>query len=147
MPIFVVYPVEPKVLKQILDALGEPRDLEVGVSVRDERLKELFKLDEVKWFTIQCTCRPKAERVLELYREYYEGYVNVCKGAILQVNERPRTISHFKAKWYVDGLSAEFDGFKLKIHSRGNVGKAIEIIQLFKERTIDVEIDLSSKEV
>ena len=84
MPMFVIYPAKPEVLKQILDALGEPRDLEVGVSVRDERLKELFKLDEVKWFTIQCTCRPKAERVLELYREYYEGYVNVSKGAILQ---------------------------------------------------------------
>jgi|GEM_PF-1872509 len=147
MPIFVVYPAEPEVLKQILDVFGEPRDLEVRISIRDERLKELFKLDEVKWFTIQCTCRPKAERVLELYREYYEDYVNVSKGAILQVNESPRTISHFKAKWYVNGLSAEFDGFKLKICSRGNVSKAVEILQLFKEKTIDMEIDLSSKEI
>ena len=121
--------------------------MEVGVSVRDERLKELFKLDEVKWFTIQYTCRPKAERVLELYREYYEDYVNVSKGAILQVNEKPRTISHFKAEWYVDGLSAEFDGFKLKICSQGNVSKAVEILQLFKNRAIDVEVDLSSKEI
>ena len=147
MPMFVIYPAEPEVLKQILDVFGEPRDLEVGISIRDERLKELFKLDEVKWFTIQCTCRPKAERVLELYKEYYENYVNVSKGAILQTNERPRTISHFKAEWYVDGLSAEFDGFKLKICSRGNVSKAIEILQLFKNRAIDVEVDLSSREV
>ena len=147
MPMFVIYPAEPEVLKQILDALGEPRDLEVRISIRDERLKEIFKLEEVKWFTIQCTCRPKAERVLELYKEYYEGYVNVSKGAILQINERPRTISHFKAKWYVDGLSAEFDGFKLKIYSRGDVRKAIEILQLFKNRAIDVEVDLSSKEI
>ena len=147
MPMFVVYPAKPEVLKRILDALGEPKDLEVRISIRDERLKELFKLEEVKWFTIQCTCRPKAERVLELYREYYEDYVNVSKGAILQVNEKPRTISHFKAKWYVDGLSAEFDGFKLKICSQGNVSKAVEILQLFKEKTIDMEIDLSSKEI
>ena len=147
MPMFAIYPAEPEVLKQILDALGEPRDLEVRISIRDERLKELFKLEEVKWFTIQCTCRPKAERVLELYREYYEDYVNVSKGAILQVNEKPRTISHFKAKWYVDGLSAEFDGFKLKICSRGDVSKAIEILQLFKNRAIDVEVDLSSEEI
>ncbi|RLE78724.1 MAG: hypothetical protein DRJ51_09040 [Thermoprotei archaeon] len=147
MPMFAIYPAEPEVLKQILDVFGEPRDLEVRISIRDERLKELFKLDEVKWFTIQCTCRPKAERVLELYREYYEGYVNVSKGAILQVNERPRTISHFKAKWYVDDLSAEFDGFKLKICSQGNVSKAIKILQLFKNRAIDVEVDLSSEEI
>ena len=147
MPMFVIYPAKPEVLKQILDALGEPRDLEVEISIRDERLKELFKLDGVKWFTIQCTCRPKAERVLELYREYYEVYVNVSKRAILQVNEKPRTISHFKAKWYVDSLSAEFDGFKLKICSQGNVSKAIEILQLFKNRAIDVEVDLSSKEI
>ncbi|RLE64812.1 MAG: hypothetical protein DRN53_00545 [Thermoprotei archaeon] len=71
----------------------------------------------------------------------------MSKGAILQINERPRTISHFKAKWYVDGLSAEFDGFKLKIYSRGDVRKAIEILQLFKNRAIDVEVDLSSKEI
>jgi len=127
--------------------LGEPRDLEVRISIRDERLKEIFKLEEVKWFTIQCTCRPKAERVLELYREYYEDYVNVSKGAILQVNEKPRTISHFKAKWYVNGLSAEFDGFKLKICSQGNVSKAVEILQLFKNRAIDMEVDLSNKEI
>ncbi len=147
MPIFVVYPVEPKVLKQILDVLGEPEDLEVGVSVRDEKLKELFKLDEVERFTIQYTCKPKAERVLELYREYYEGYMNISKEVKVQVSEKLRTVSHFKAKWYVDGLSAEFDGFKLKMSSQENVSKAIEIVQLFKERTINMEIDLSSKEV
>ena len=147
MPIFVVYPVEPKVLKQILDVLGEPEDLEVGVSVRDEKLKELFKLDEVERFTIQYTCKPKAERVLELYREYYEDYVNMSKGVRAQVSERLRTVSHFRTKWYVDGLSAEFDGFKLKMSSQENVSKAIEIVQLFKERTINMEIDLSSKEV
>ena len=48
MPMFVIYPAEPEVLKQILDALGEPRDLEVRISIRDERLKEIFKLEEVK---------------------------------------------------------------------------------------------------
>ena len=117
------------------------------VSIRDKRLKELFKPDEVKWFTIQYTCKPKTESVLELYREFYEGYVNMSKGVRTQVSERLRTVSHFRAKWYVDGLSAEFDGFKLKISNRGNISKAVEIVQLFKERTIDVEIDLSSKEV
>ena len=147
MPMFVVYPAKPEVLKQILDALGEPRYLEVGVSVRDERLRELFKPDEVERFTIQYTCRPNAERVLELYREYYEGYVNVSKGVRTRVSGRLRTVLHFKAEWYVDGLSVEFDGFKLKMSSRENVSKAVEIIQLFKERTIDVEVDLSSKEL
>ena len=145
MPLFIVYPVNPKVLKKILDALGEPSDLEVGVSVKDERLKELIKPDEAELFTIQYTCKPKAERVLELYREYYEDYVNLSKGVRAQVSEKLRTISYFKAKWYVDGLLAEFNGFKLKIHSRGNIGKAIEIIQLFKEKTINMEIDLSSR--
>jgi len=145
MPLFIVYPVNPEVLKKILDALGEPSDLEVGVSVKDEKLKELIKPDEAELFTIQYTCKPKAERVLELYREYYEDYVNLSKGVRAQVSEKLRTISHFKAKWYVDGLLAEFNGFKLKIHSRGNIGKAIEIIQLFKEKTINMEIDLSSR--
>ena len=145
MPLFIVYPVNPKVLEKILDALGEPSDLEVGVSVKDERLKELIKPDEAELFTIQYTCKPKAERVLELYREYYEDYVNLSKGVRAQVSEKLRTISYFKAKWYVDGFLAEFNGFKLKIHSRGNIGKAIEIIQLFKEKTINMEIDLSSR--
>ena len=147
MPIFIVYPAEPEVLKQVIDALGEPRDLEVGFSVRDERLRELFKPDGVEWITIQYTCKPKAERALELYREFYEDYVSVGKGVRTQVSDRLRTVSRFKARWYVDGLSAEFDGFKLKIRSRGNVSKAVEIIQLFGERAIGIDIDLSNKEV
>ncbi len=145
MPMFIVYPAEPIVLKKILDALGEPRELEVGISVRDESLKDLIKPDEADLFTIQYTSRPKAERVLELYREYYEGYVNIGKGVEAQIGEKPRMITHFKAEWYVDGLSAEFDGFKLKMYGRGDVGKIVEAIQLFKERAINVEVNLSSK--
>ena len=73
--------------------------------------------------------------------------MSTSKKVKMYASERLRTVSHFRVKWYVNGLSAEFDGFKLKMSSQENVSKTFEIVQLFKERTIDVEIDLSSKEV
>lgn len=146
MPLFVVYPAKPAVLKLLFDVLGEPKGVEVGVSVRDEVLRELLKLDDVDRLTIQCYLRPTAERALELYREYYESYVGVVKMERPHVKEEPRAVSSFKASWCIDGLSAEFDGFKLKIRVRGNVEKATEIAQLLKERDISVEIDLSDME-
>ena len=40
------------------------------------------------------------------------------------------------------------NGWTVKdICSRGNMSKAIEILQLFKNRAIDVEVDLSSEEI
>ncbi|MGB9716971.1 MAG: hypothetical protein ACPL4E_00825 [Thermoproteota archaeon] len=41
----------------------------------------------------------------------------------------------------------EFNGFRLRMNAWGNLDKAIEIIQFFKERTINVEVDLSREEV
>jgi hypothetical protein len=146
MPIFVLYPAKPEVLKRIFEVLGEPRDLEVEVLVKDEKFRELFKPDSVERLAIRCSYRPKAERMLELYREYYERYINVCSGVRAQAEGDLRNISHFKAGWYVEGLSAEFDGFKLKLDVRGDVSKAIELIQFFKERTINMEIELSNRE-
>jgi len=142
MPIFVVYPAKPDVLGHMLEVLGEPRDLEVEVSVEDERFKELLE-DEAERFTIRYSYRPKAGRVLELYEKYYKSYISLLDGK--QAGEG-RTISRFRARWYVDGLSAEFDGFELRMDVRENIRKAIELLQIFKERAIKVEIDLSSGE-
>jgi hypothetical protein len=147
MPLFVVYPAKPNILECMLEVLGKPENLEVGVLVRDERFKELFKPNNVERFTIQYSCKPKTERVLELYREYYKSYTDTVEKVKAQTKESLRTISHFKAKWYVDGLSVEFDGFKLKMNVWTNINKAIELIQIFKEKIINIEIDLSCKEV
>lgn len=140
MPLFIIYPIEPKALEQVLEVLGEPRDLEV--EVRDERFKEILKEDEIKHFTIRYSYRPSTERVLKLYKEYYERYVNVKK---LKVQKSLRKVLSFRVRWYVEGLLVEFDGFKLKIGVHGNISKAIELMQLFKEKYMNIEIDLSSR--
>jgi len=145
MPLFVVYPVELDVLKQILDVLGEPRDVEVEVSVEDERLRDVFELGEVDCLTVVCHCKPTVEETLELYREYYEGYVSRIEGRV-HVEERSRAILSLKVSWYIDGLSAEFDGFKLKLGVRGGLKKAVEILKLLRERCISIEVDLSGRE-
>ncbi|MGC8933297.1 MAG: hypothetical protein ACP5LQ_08430 [Candidatus Methanodesulfokora sp.] len=130
MPIFIVYPAKPDVLGHVLEVLGEPRDLEIEVSVKDERFKELLE-DEAERFTIRYSCRSRAERVLELYKKYYKSYISLLDG---NQAEGGKTISGFRARWYVDGLSAEFDGFELRIDVRENIRKAIELIQIFKKK-------------
>jgi len=139
---FTVYPARPDVLEQILNVLGEPSDVVVDFSIRDERLKNILKLDDVKHFTITYHCKLTIERILELYREYYEGYVNRLR---VKVGEkRLRAILSFKATWYIDGFSAEFDGFKLKLNVRGDLEKVIGILKLFRDKSISIEVDLSS---
>ncbi|MGY0287417.1 MAG: hypothetical protein ACUX7D_01425 [Candidatus Methanodesulfokora washburnensis] len=64
MPMYVVYPVEPNLLKQILDLLGKPKIVEVSVSVDDERLRDMLKPDEARSITVQYSCEPEAERAL-----------------------------------------------------------------------------------
>ncbi len=142
---FIVYPAEPGVLKQMLDVLGGCRDVEVEVSIKDERLRGIFKPDDVEHFTVGYHCKPTVERTLELYREYYEGYVSRI-GVEARVGEGMKAILSFKARWYVDGLSAEFDGFKLKLSVRESLEKAVEILKLLRGRSISIEIDLSSRE-
>jgi len=143
MPLFLVYPAESSVLKQLLNVLGEPKSVEVGLSVKGEMFRELLKPDDVSSLTIQYDFKPTAERALELYRKYYESYVNAVKMKRPRVEEKLRTVSHFKASWYIDGLSAEFDGFKLKISVQENIEKTVEIMQLFREMHINMEVDLS----
>jgi len=52
MPIYVVYPAEPNLLKQILDLLGKPKIVEISVSVDDERLRDMLKPDEARSITV-----------------------------------------------------------------------------------------------
>jgi len=145
MPIFVVYPAEPGILKQILDVLGEPRDVKVEVSIKDERLRDIFKPDDVEHFTVEYHCKPTVERTLELYRKYYEGYTSRI-GVKARVEEGLKAILSFKASWYIDGLSVEFDGFKLKLNVRESLERAIEILKHLREKSISIEVDLSGRE-
>jgi len=50
--------------------------------------------------------------------ELYEGYVSMSKEVKVYASERLRTALHFRAKWYVDGFSAEFNCFKPKMSSQ-----------------------------
>jgi|GEM_PF-5049474 hypothetical protein len=59
---------------------------------------------------------------------------------------KPKVISSFKASWYLNDLSVEFDGFSLRMKAEGDLRKAFEIMQLLKGRIIRVEIDLSYPE-
>ncbi|RLG84916.1 MAG: hypothetical protein DRO15_08170 [Thermoprotei archaeon] len=143
MPLFIVYPAKPAILKQIIDVLGEPSDVKVEVSIEDRRLRDVFKPDDVKYFTVAYHCKPAIERTLELYREYYKSYVDRLK--VKAREEKLRTILSFKATWYIDDFSAEFDGFKLKLSVGKSLEKVIEILKLFKDRSISIEVNLSSR--
>jgi hypothetical protein len=143
MPIYVVYPVEPNLLKRILDLLGKPKIVEISVSVDDERLRDMLKPDEARSITVQYSCEPEAEKALDLYREYYESYISISR---FPAERKPKVISSFKASWYLNDLSVEFDGFSLRIKAEGDLRKAFEIMQLLKGRVIRVEIDLSCPE-
>jgi len=51
----------------------------------------------------------------------------MSKEVKVYASERLRTALHFGAKWYVDGFSAEFNGFKPKMSGQ-KVSKAFEIV-------------------
>ncbi|WP_133308301.1 hypothetical protein, partial [Candidatus Methanodesulfokora washburnensis] len=87
--------------------------------------------------TVQYSCEPEAERVLDLYREYYESYIGISR---FPVERKPKVILSFKASWYLNDLSVEFDGFSLRIKAEGDLRKAFEIMQLLEGRIIRVEI-------
>jgi len=144
VPLFIVYPAEPNVLKQVLDVLGEPSDVEVEASIEDEELRKILKLDEMEHLTVKYRCRLTAEKVLELYKEYYEGYVGGTK-AKARVKEGLKATLSFKARWYLDGLSAEFDGFKLRLSVQGSSEKAVEALRMFEGRDVSVEVDLGGR--
>ncbi len=72
MPLFMIYPVNPKVFEKILSVLGEPRELEVSFSAIDEEFKKLFEPDEVEFLT-------KSIRVGQELKEYLNFTKSIMK--------------------------------------------------------------------
>jgi hypothetical protein len=55
---------------------------------------------------------------------------------------KPKVISSFKASWYLNDLSVEFDCFFMRMRAEGDLRKAFEIMQLLRGRIIRVKMDL-----
>jgi len=139
---FVLYPAELETVKQLLNVLGEPRKVELSVLVKDIRLGEVLGTEGQEDFTVNYTCKPHSEKIIKLYNKYYEGYV---KGINLseQIKEEPIPILSFKAYWYDNGLSVEFNSFKLRITGKADVNKIVQLLKKFEGKRINIEIDLS----
>ena len=56
-----------------------------------------------------------------------------------------RVINYIKLHWYLKDLTAEFDGFKLKVNVKGEISKVIELINTFKDYMLSIEFNLSEK--
>jgi len=118
----LLYPAEPEVFERILSILGQPRNVELIYTFKGDKYLEFLQPEKADWFSIKLNCELTVERVLQLYKEYVEGYVMDVKEA----TESEKRLSSFKAHWYVGSSLVDFDSFQLKIDAKENLENAFE---------------------